>query len=135
MSIAGVLTNLFLAVLFCPLCLISYKMFLPYEWATYLNAFIYYFFLAAFYLNLGLFVFNLLPLYPLDGFRLYESLSDSRGKLWYFLRTKSFYILIAILLLGVVADYVGIPYLDIIGFLRDLAAKPIIMMWRAILGL
>ncbi|HBF86583.1 MAG TPA: site-2 protease family protein [Clostridiales bacterium] len=134
-SIAGVLTNLVLAVLFCPLCLISYKFLIPYDWAIYLNDFIQAFFLAAFYLNNGLFVFNLLPLYPLDGFRLYESLSSRRGKVWYFLRNKSFYILIAILLLGVIADYVGIPYLDIIGFLRELAARPIILLWRTILGL
>ncbi len=135
-SIAGVLTNLVLAFLFCPLMILvceNYIFLITTEWATYINYFVIYFFYALYFINVGLFVFNLLPLYPLDGFRLYDALSTRKGKFYYYLRKYSGYILLGILLLGYIGDIVGVPWLDFISVLIGYVSKPITAFWRLII--
>ncbi len=127
-SIAGVLANLIMAFLFYPLSVLSINIFATQLLPT-LKYFIYYFAQSLFYLNIGLFVFNLLPLYPLDGFRLLDALTTKRGKFYYFLRRYSLYILLGILLLGFAADYLSIPYIDILGMARSIVARPIELFW------
>ena len=137
-SIAGVLANIALAIIFCPVYLLVAKkgiLLINAQWAEYINALIYYFFYSLFYMNIGLFVFNLLPIYPLDGFRLYDALTTRHGKFYYFLRQNSFYIMIAILLLGYAGDMLGLPWLDIVGMLVKYVSMPILYLWRLILGL
>ena len=137
-SIAGVLTNIALAILCCPIyLLIARKEFLMInaEWAIYLNTLIYGFFYSLFYINVGLFVFNLLPVYPLDGFRLYDALTTNHGRVYYTLRKNGFYILIGIILLGYVADITGVWWLDFLPVITNYVAMPIIKLWGLILGL
>lgn len=137
-SVAGVLANIALAIIFCPVYLLVAKkgiLLINAQWAEYINALIYYFFYSLFYMNIGLFVFNLLPIYPLDGFRLYDALTTRHGKFYYFLRQNSFYIMIAILLLGYAGDMLGLPWLDIVGMLVKYVSMPILYLWRLILGL
>lgn len=137
-SVAGVLTNLALAIIFCPLyLLVVYKGWFTInaDWALYINLLIRYFFMELFYINIGLCVFNLLPLYPLDGFRLYDSLATRRGKFYYYLRRYSSHIMIAILLLGCVGTFTGLFWLDIVGVLMDYVSMPIISLWQFILGI
>ena len=128
-SLAGVVINILLAFLFCPIAMLAGRITLVDDWTKYLRVFAYYLPLSIFYLNVGLFVFNLLPLYPLDGFRLYDALATRKGKVYFILRNYSLYILIGILLLGWIADYTGIYWLDVIGVLRDWAAYPIQLFW------
>lgn len=137
-SIAGVLANIVLAIIFCPVYLLVKNkgiLLINAQWAYYINMLIYYFFYSMFYMNIGLFVFNLLPIYPLDGFRLYDALTTRHGKFYYFLRQNSFYIMIAILLLGYAGDIIGFPWLDIVGMLVKYVSMPILYLWRLILGL
>lgn len=137
-SVAGVLANIALAIIFCPVYLLVAKkgiLLIKAQWAEYINALIYYFFYSLFYMNIGLFVFNLLPIYPLDGFRLYDALTTRHGKFYYFLRQNSFYVMIAILLLGYAGDMLGLPWLDIVGMLVKYVSMPILYLWRLILGL
>lgn len=137
-SVAGVLANIALAIIFCPVYLLVAEkgiLLINAQWAVYINTLIYYFFYSLFYMNIGLFVFNLLPIYPLDGFRLYDALTTRHGKFYYFLRQNSFYILIAILLLGYAGDMLGLPWLDIVGMLVKYVSMPILYLWRLILGL
>lgn len=137
-SVAGVLANIALAIIFCPVYLLVAEkgiLLINAQWAEYINALIYYFFYSLFYMNIGLFVFNLLPIYPLDGFRLYDALTTRYGKFYYFLRQNSFYIMIAILLLGYAGDMLGLPWLDIVGMLVKYVSMPILYLWRLILGL
>ena len=64
---------------------------------------------------LFLFAFNILPLYPLDGSKLLETVLDGRGgKFTYFLKRYSNYILIGLIVLGVVADRIGFPQIDLL---------------------
>ena len=137
-SIAGVLTNIVMAIVVCPLfILVAYNkiLYIGQSWSGYIDKLIHYFFASLFYMNIGLFVFNLLPIYPLDGFRLYESLSTKRGKFYYFVTRYSFYILIGILLLGYVSDIFGIWWLDILGVAMQQISRPIIYLWSLILGI
>lgn len=137
-SIAGVLTNIVMAIVICPLYILVWNrkiLYIGQSWSGYIDELIRYFFLSLFSMNIGLFVFNLLPIYPLDGFRLYESLSTKRGKFYYFVTRYSFYILIGILLLGYVSDIFGIWWLDILGVAMQQISRPIIYLWSLILGI
>ena len=56
-------------------------------------------------INLSLMIFNLIPLYPLDGSHVLECLCMRRlRKLCVFLRNYGFYILLALLVLGLVSE-------------------------------
>ena len=137
-SIAGVLANIAFAFLICPIyLLVANKGFLMInaDWAIYINTLIYGFFYSLFSINVGLFVFNLLPVYPLDGFRLYDALTKKHGKVYYFLRKNGFYILIGIILLGYIADATGIWWLDFLPIITNYVSMPIIKFWGLILGL
>lgn len=73
--------------------------------------------------NLSLAFFNILPIYPLDGFRIVETFTRYDNKFCSFMRTNGQYLLIGLVLLGVVVDmatYVEtlpywFSYFDILG--------------------
>lgn len=132
-SIAGVTVNIIFALLGCPLIFLASKVGIAAEWAKYINMLIHDLPVSFFSINISLFVFNLLPIYPLDGFRLYDALTKNRGKFYYFVRNKGFYILLAIFVLGYIGDWLNIPYLDIIGYLSNLVGSAIIKLWSFIL--
>lgn len=135
-SLAGVAVNLILAFVFCPVMLVLFAK-VPLkdgDVLLYLKYFIVMLSAAMFYLNVGLFVFNLLPLYPLDGFNFLSAVVRKKRDVIVFLRKYSLVILLAIFALGYIGDWLSIPYLDIIGILRDLVARPILLLWRLILG-
>ena len=132
-SIAGVTVNIIFALLGCPLIFLASKVGIDAEWAKYINMLIHDLPVSFFSINISLFVFNLLPIYPLDGFRLYDALTKNRGKFYYFVRNKGFYILLAIFVLGYIGDWLNIPYLDIIGYLSNLVGSAIIKLWSFIL--
>ena len=48
--------------------------------------------------SLSFCVFNLLPLYPLDGFRIVDAVNKRRGKVYRFLRNYGYYILLGLIL-------------------------------------
>ena len=132
-SIAGVLTNIIFAVLLCPLIFFVQYIHIQADWAFYINSFIDDFVISLFAINVGLFVFNLLPLYPLDGFRLYDALTENHDNFYMWLKRNSGYILIVILILGYLSDFLSIPYLDIVGMLVNWVASLIIKFWSLIL--
>ena len=130
-AIAGVLTNIVLAFLFCPLYLLSWKLVIAtnetnvFVWTYFLYLFLY----SCFMLNIGLFVFNLIPAYPLDGYRLLEALTERKGKALYFLRRYGLYILLAVFALSWIAQITGIAWLDILGYLIKWVSWPITKFW------
>ena len=92
-SVAGVTLNLILAF-FC------YPLFVVCSEINYLSTFLLYMVVV----NLNLAAFNLLPLYPLDGYRILNCFIPETNKFMSFLKNYSRYILIFLLALGIIRD-------------------------------
>lgn len=133
-SIAGVAANYALAFLVYPLYLLSYRYVPVFGYFTDVLVLSLYFIFA---LSLTFFVFNLLPIYPLDGFRVVDVFAKRRGSLYTFLRTKGMYVLYALFALSLIADLTGIAQLDILGFVLSkvvgIIEIPIVWFWRLFL--
>ena len=97
-SVAGVTLNLILAF-FC------YPLFVVCSEISYLNTFLLYMVVV----NLNLAAFNLLPLYPLDGYRILNCFIPETNKFMSFLKNYSRYILIFLLALGIIRDVLDLP--------------------------
>lgn len=134
-AIAGVLLNLLLAFFFYPLYLLSVKYLNePNYLFIFLQNFLYLFFLY----NLNFCVFNLLPLYPLDGFRVWDALDRRRGKVFSFVARYGYYILMGLIIESFICQRLsnGLPffaYLDILGntlgLLVHYVSLPIKLFW------
>ena len=85
-----------------------------------------------FTLSLNFFAFNILPFFPLDGFKLLETL-HGKGKVYNFLGEYGQKILLGLIILGLVSEWTGIYYLDILGmyisFVSGLLSAPISLFW------
>lgn len=121
---AGVFVNIILAVLGYAGYLGFYVLFNKIKVDVILSDSVLSFFSAFFILNLCFFVFNLLPLYPLDGFRALEAIVYKPSKVLDFLRVNGNKILLGLLLISVVADYVPLfRYVDLLGYFMQFATK------------
>ena len=98
-SIAGITTNLILAF-FSALASVLLQKITP---QTQSGAYALWFFVALsqlmLILNVNFALFNLLPLYPLDGYRLLSCFVDERNGAMLFLRRYSLYIMLAFIVL------------------------------------
>lgn len=137
---AGIVVNYLSAWLFFPLYLVVayYGSVMPDP--------LYSFFCNATYClfaySLSFCVFNLLPLYPLDGFRIVEALNRRHGKVYRFLRQNGYYILLALIVESFICDLfvrMGVfqmAYFDILGwimkFATDIFGWPIQALWGLI---
>ncbi len=118
-SIAGVTINIILAFLGCGIYYICLR-FLPLT--NGFNLFLLYFGMFMYTINLSLFVFNLLPIYPLDGFNCIAALTKYDNKFVNFMRKYGTLILIIVLIFG-----------DILLFqLVEWIGTPLEMLWRLI---
>lgn len=97
-SIVGVTLNLILAFLCYPLYVVCSEI-------PYLSTFLLYMVV----INLNLAAFNLLPLYPLDGYRILSCFISENNKFMSFLKKYSRYILIFLLALGIIRDVLDLP--------------------------
>jgi len=97
-SLAGILTNLVLAFLFMGFYVLT---------CAYLSnmglfsLFLYYLFQFLFSINLSLAIFNLLPIYPLDGFNFLNAFFRYNNKFVDFMMKWGSLILIALVIVGV----------------------------------
>lgn len=132
-AIAGVTANFILSFLVYPL----YKLSLRIPQFGYFTLVLSNVLYLIYSLGISFFVFNLLPIYPLDGFRVIDSLSKKRGKVYNFLRYKSIFILYFFFLLSFLADAIGVWQLDVLGNLISLLSKyvsyPIHSLWGLII--
>lgn len=138
-SLAGVIINIIFAFFAYPIFLLLIK-YLPNVllFDELLKQTFYWIYL----LNLTFAIFNLIPVYPLDGFNVLFSIFKSRGKVYYFLRTKGYIILLVLIGVSFISSYISsfIPffsYLDIFGlfmeFTKNILSYPITKLWNFII--
>ena len=99
-SIAGIVTNLVLAFLFCALSVFMLQ--IPVvngEASYYIVYFLYALGVYTSMLNVNFALFNILPLFPLDGYRFMSCFVDERKPIMQFLRKYSLYIMLALVLI------------------------------------
>ncbi len=141
-SSAGIIMNYIMAFVFWPL----YLLFIKYVVASYGNVLIVIlvenFLYCVVAYSLGFCVFNLLPFYPLDGFRIVDGMCRRDNKVLRFLRRYGYGILLGLIvesfLCRFLADYVYFfGYLDILGYVLSFAQGilgwPITAFWGLII--
>lgn len=132
-SIAGVLTNLLIAFV-AAMCWVLFLKINPQTQS--MEYFAYFLRVSAeltLTLNVTFALFNMLPLYPLDGYRLLSCFVDSRNGFMVFMRRYSLYILLGLVVLSHI-PFISIYsplywYLDILGGLIE---KGFVLLWRLI---
>ena len=102
---------------------------------------LYYFLLYLFYvaffstlLNVALIAFNILPIYPLDGYNVVASLSRTNNAYLRFMRQYGSYILLGILLLGYFFDAIGLPQANLFRLYITGIQKGVYKLYYLIVG-
>lgn len=119
-SLAGVTVNLILAFVFCGIY-VALDVYMPIT--NYFKLFLYILCYYGFILNIGFFVFNLLPIYPLDGFNFIATFAKYENRFVQFMRQYGQIILLVMMVLG----------RNLISWLMTIVGTPIEALWRLIL--
>ncbi len=101
---------------------------------TIIVKFFYYFGYLGTFLNISLIAFNLLPLFPLDGFRLIESLTKHENKFVVFMRKYSIYFFVVLIALDIIGDRTGLP-INILGMYIGAVQDGITKLYALIFGI
>lgn len=138
-AIAGVVTNYIIAFIFYPLYLLSdIYVGMGTAGGLFLTTFLW----LVFSYNLSIAVFNLLPLFPLDGFRVVESLTKPWNKVRQFLGKYGQLILLVLIFERFICKVVGNFYpifnsFDVLGYVMTFAVNligwPIQALWGLII--
>ncbi len=134
-SSAGIIANYLMAFLIYPLWLVVFYCLVPLFAEKYAAVFLTYIFKYLYLYSLSFCVFNLLPFYPLDGFRMVEALNTRGRKVYEFLRQYGYYILLGLLLINMLAQRIPyLYYIDVLGyftwFATNILGKPITLLWN-----
>lgn len=107
-SFAGVLVNILIGVISCFLYVLIYVLW-PALFKDYgfISQLYYYFFNFMISLNFSFAVFNLLPIYPLDGYRIVSACSKTDNAFLRFVRIYGFWIMLFVLISGVLEVLLG----------------------------
>ena len=124
-SIAGVLANFILAFVAVPLAMLCSLWFQA--GGGFAAELFFDLFQGMFSINLVLIVFNLMPIYPLDGFRVLEAVLKRGRKFKAFMYEFGQYVLFALL---IVIYFVSVFFnFSIIGWLANWLAWPLLQFW------
>lgn len=131
-AIAGVVTNYIIAFLVYPILLVLQKFYFgiaPDSFLWYLSYFGQSLCLFIYMFSLASFVINLLPLYPLDGFRVVEAFTRAVNPVHKFLREYGTAILVILVAESFICDLLvryGVgwaTYCDVLGWVMTFATK------------
>ena len=132
--------NYAMAFLFYALLQVVFVYICPIFAGTYMANFLLVLFASLYGYSLVFCIFNLVPLYPLDGFRIIDAVNTRRGKIYYFLRDKGQMVLLVLILIHFMSDrilYLG--YVDVLGYFmyvaENILSKPITWAWDWLLRL
>lgn len=112
-SLSGIISNLILAFVFYPIAVLFLRAYL--SSASIILEFLYYLFYFLFQANLVLMVFNLLPIYPLDGFNALASQLSYNNSYVKFNYRYGPYILIGLAII-ISVTHIFSNVVDIIGY-------------------
>lgn len=127
-SLAGVITNLLMAFFAYPLFVLAQR-YVPD--LLLFDDLLMYFLSYLVLIDVWLAIFNLLPIYPLDGFRIVEIFAP-RSKYVRFMRRYSTYVMLAYVLLTFVGGRFGVN-LNIVSYLGSYVFGGISYVWGLIL--
>lgn len=138
-SAAGILANYLSAFLiFYPLLLITSIYLLPVFAGKYMALFLSALTTYFYSYSISFTVFNFLPIYPLDGFRIAEAIDDRhRSKILNFLRAYGSYVLMGLILINVFSDvFPLLGYINVLGYIMQyvggVISWPIMKFWGLI---
>lgn len=130
---AGVLANYILAFIAYPLFILSFQ-YVP-EFGLFTQV-LTQTLLYIFSFSLSFAIFNLLPIYPLDGFRLIDSFLKKKTSFYYNYKKYGIYVLYALFFLSIISDFTNLYYLDVLGNIIGLGvgviSTPITWFWGLI---
>ena len=118
-SIAGVASNFILFFVFYPLSVLVFRAYLSSE--SILGLIFSYLFIYIYQVNLVLMVFNLLPIYPLDGFNALASQLRYDNKYVTFMQRYGVFVLIAVALI--------FSFTNAFEYLVDYVSYPVKLFW------
>ena len=135
-SLAGVVTNLLLAFLFAMGAILFDKLLFGIEVGSAKYYVVYFLFalcMLAMMLNVNFALFNILPLYPLDGYRLLSCFVNERNGFMTFLRRYSLYIMLGFILLDYIPFVSAYSPLNLyIGWLGNKIYNGFLQFWGLI---
>ncbi len=132
-AIAGVTLNIILAFISCGLMYLMNFLGAKLPSAAVVLSFFEIFFYYLMIINVNLFLFNLLPIYPLDGFRIIETFTSPINRVAKFLRDYGALILLLLVGIGFIASLIPVPFLqyfDVLGLYVSYGNQGITWLFR-----
>lgn len=138
-SIAGVTTNILLAGIGLLLLFFLYPALLIQinsisGFASVISLLVYCILVYGIQINLMLAAFNILPIYPLDGYNLLNTLLPNNTKYQSFMIKYGFFVLLGLIIIGQIGNMFNLPWLNIFGMFSDLISTLITKITEASLA-
>lgn len=119
-AIAGVLSNIILAILFLFVYMLIYKVYPELYISSFYGELLFEFLSYSISLNFMLAFFNILPIYPLDGYKVIDSFCRYENGFLRFMRNNSFLIYIILILTGAYSWFYQVTAGNLIKLLIEL---------------